>query len=141
MTSNENGTMCSAENANDLLSLIAGLKTLEGLRRDGMYAKLRRDGQTLMDTQHQILRDAGIAARIVGDPTLHEIVFTDGPVRNYRDVFAQNKDHTAAWNKSLRESGIFKSPGKLYPNLAISDADIEQSVEAFKEAARVLVSH
>ncbi|MEO0341906.1 MAG: aminotransferase class III-fold pyridoxal phosphate-dependent enzyme [Pseudomonadota bacterium] len=117
---------------------VAGLKTLEVLRRDGAYEKLRGDGQTLMDAQADALSDAGIAAQIVGDPTLHEVVFTDQPVRNYRDVLMQDKTRTAAWNRSLRASGLFKSPGKLYPNLAISKDDINQSMVAFKIAAASL---
>ncbi|MEO1564032.1 MAG: aminotransferase class III-fold pyridoxal phosphate-dependent enzyme [Pseudomonadota bacterium] len=117
---------------------VAGLKTLEVLRRDGMYEKLRADGETLMDAQASALSHAGIAAQIVGDATLHEVVFTDKPVRNYRDVLAQDKSRTAAWNHSLRASGIFKSPGKLYPNFALSDQDLETAVEAFGIAATKL---
>ncbi|MEM9212628.1 MAG: aminotransferase class III-fold pyridoxal phosphate-dependent enzyme [Pseudomonadota bacterium] len=115
---------------------VAGLKTLEVLRRDGMYEKLRADGQTLMDAQASALAEAGVPAQIVGDPTLHEVVFTDQPVRNYRDVLAQDKTHTSNWNACLRSSGIFKSPGKLYPNLAITEADIQHSIEAFGAAAQ-----
>ena len=117
---------------------VAGLKTLEVLRRDGMYDKLRADGQRLMDAQSKALHRAGIPAELVGDPTLHEVVFTDKPVRNYRDVLAQDKSRTAAWNASLRSSGVFKSPGKLYPNLAVSEDDIQQSVDAFAVAEEAL---
>jgi len=117
---------------------VAGLKSLEVLRRDGMYDKLRADGQRLMDAQAGALTAAGVPAQVVGDPTLHEVVFTDQPVRNYRDVLAQDKGASTAWNSSLRGSGIFKSPGKLYPNLALSEADIAKTEQAFDTAAENL---
>jgi hypothetical protein len=41
----------------------------------------------------------------------------------------------AAFNKALRGAGVFKSPGKLYPSLAIDDQDLEWTDRAVREAA------
>ncbi|MEX3011856.1 aspartate aminotransferase family protein [Hoeflea sp. TYP-13] len=113
----------------------AGLKTLEILRRPGAYEKLRQSGETLMDAIAAALTKAGIDHRIVGDPTLFDVVFTSGEVRNYRDVFKADAARNAHFNGALRAKGIFKSPGKLYPSLALTKEDIDQTIDAIAFAA------
>ena len=81
------------------------------------------------------LTEAGLDHRIVGDPTLFDVVFTAGEVRDYRDVFAADAGRNARFNAALRAKGIFKSPGKLYPSLALTKEDIAQTIEAIEFAA------
>ncbi|WP_275041683.1 hypothetical protein [Leisingera sp. ANG-S5] len=38
----------------------------------------------------------------------------------------------------LRQEGIFKSPGKTYPSLALTDEDLEQTEAAIRKAAAAL---
>ncbi|MFY0692700.1 MAG: aminotransferase class III-fold pyridoxal phosphate-dependent enzyme [Paracoccaceae bacterium] len=120
------------------VAAVAGLKTLEILRRDGQYAKLRGFGETLMETARNALDTHGIAHRIVGDQTLFDIVFTDRNVRDYRDVFHADSAKSACFNQVLRDSGIFKSPSKIYPCLALSEADFELVGQACTAAARAV---
>ena len=120
------------------LAAAAGLKTLEILRRPGAYGQLRALGQTMMDTMTSALTDRGIAHRIVGDPVLFDVVFTAEEVRDYRDVLAGDGDLNAAFNRRLRELGIFKSPGKTYPCLALTDGDMDRVGDAVTRAARSL---
>lgn len=122
------------------VAAVAGLKTMEILRRPGQYEKLRKIGQSLMDMISGHLDEAGIAHRIVGDPTLFDVVFTDRDVRNYRDVLAGDANANAAFNAVLREEGIFKSPGKLYPSLAVTDQDLEITDAAVRKAAKSLIA-
>jgi glutamate-1-semialdehyde 2,1-aminomutase len=122
------------------IAAVAGLKTMEILRRPGQYDKLRRTGQIIMDMASEHLDKAGIAHQIVGDQTLFDVVFTDKPVRNYRDVFNADADRNARFNALLREKGIFKSPGKLYPCLALTDAELDQTQDAIAYAARNLLA-
>ena len=84
------------------------------------------------------LRIAGVAHRIVGDATLFDVVFTDRPVRDYRDVLAGDKAKNAAFNARLREKGIFKSPGKLYPSLALTEEDLALTADAIAYAVEGL---
>lgn len=120
------------------IASVAGLKTLEILKRPGQYDKLRGLGQALMDMISNHLNAAGVAHQIVGDPTLFDVVFTDKPVRNYRDVKAGDAAKNAQFNEVLRSEGIFKSPGKLYPCLALTEADLELTDEAIRKAADAL---
>ena len=113
----------------------AGLKSLEILRRPGAYEQLRKTGEILMEAISGALGKAGVDHRIVGDATLFDVVFTAGTVRDYRDVFRADAKKNAHFNDALRAKGIFKSPGKVYPSMALTDADIEQTIEAVEFAA------
>ena len=117
---------------------VAGLKTLEILRRPGTYETLRSTGQRLMDIMHNNLKDVGIPHQIVGDPTLFDVVFTEHDVRNYRDVKSSNAAQTALFNKALRENGILKSPGKLYAHLAITETELDMTNAAAARAAKAV---
>jgi glutamate-1-semialdehyde 2,1-aminomutase len=117
----------------------AGLKTMEVLRRDGQYDRLRALGQSLQDMQSSALKDAGVAHRIRGDPTLFDILFTDGEPLDYRSARHEDPSINTIYNSTLRRGGIFKSPGKLYPNLALSDADLEITRECVSAAVRTLL--
>ncbi len=120
------------------VAAVAGLKTMEVLRREGQYDRLRANGQRLMDMAKAALDAQGIAHKIVGDPTLFEIVFTDGDIRDYRDVFGSDSAKGAKFNAVLMQNGMFKSPGKTYPSLALTEADFELCEAAYAKAAAVI---
>lgn len=112
----------------------AGLKTMEILRREGAYERLRAIGKHLQQIQSDALNEAGIAHRICGDETLFDIYFTNAECRDYRSANHDDPQRNATYNAVLRAHGIFKSPGKLYPSLAITDADLEQTRIAVRHA-------
>ena len=118
------------------VAAVAGLKTLEILRRPGQYEKIYADGETLMQAMSAQLSDVGHAHQVVGDTTLFDVVFTETPVRNYRDVVQGDKQKAAAFNAGLRRHGILKPPGKVYMSMALTGADMAQTIEAVGAAAR-----
>ena len=122
------------------IAAAAGLKTMEILRRDGSYDQLRTTGRTLKMMQSDALSQAGIAHQICGDDTLFDIFFTNAPCRDFRTAKHDDPQRNAIYNDVLRKHGVFKSPGKLYPSLAITDADLEQSKDAAWAAAQSLAS-
>ncbi|MEM6596207.1 MAG: aminotransferase class III-fold pyridoxal phosphate-dependent enzyme [Pseudomonadota bacterium] len=117
----------------------AGLKTLEILRRPGKFEHLRDLGRTVAAMIEAALSAQGIAHRIVGDDTLFDVVFTDREVRDYRDTHAADRARAAKFTLALRDHGVFKSAGKTYPNLALTEADFEITKAALDAAARALV--
>ena len=120
------------------VAAVAGMKTMEILRRPGQYDKLRGLGKTLMTAISEHLGKAGFDHQVVGDPTLFDVLFTSVKIKDYRDVYKADAARNLRFNKLLREKGIFKSPGKLYPSLALTDADIEQTIDAISYAAAKL---
>ncbi|WP_171176940.1 aspartate aminotransferase family protein [Ruegeria sp. HKCCD8929] len=120
------------------VAAVAGLKTMEVLRREGQYDKLRANGRRLMEMAGAALDAHGIAHRIVGDPTLFEIVFADTDIRDYRDVFRSDGERTGRFNAMLMQNGMFKSPAKTYPSLALTEADFELCERAYAKAAEAV---
>lgn len=117
---------------------VAGLKTMEVLARDGAYDTLRDLGRDLQDMQTTALSDAGIPHQIVGDETLFDIYFTDQTCRDYRSAAHDDPERNATYNRVLREHGVFKSPGKLYPSLAITADDLELTRHAVQAAVAAI---
>lgn len=118
---------------------VAGLKTMEVLKRPGAYEKLRASGQRVMDAIARELGAAGVAHRVVGDPVLFDVVFTDRDVKNYRDTVDGNAEQARIFNSVLRSHGILKPDSKFYISLALTDADLAQTEEAIAAAGKALV--
>ncbi|MCV6584485.1 MAG: aminotransferase class III-fold pyridoxal phosphate-dependent enzyme [Marinibacterium sp.] len=126
------------------VAAVAGRKTLEILRRDGAYDRLRANGRRLMDLGAAALTAHAIPHRIVGDPTLFEFVFPaapehpGAPIRSYRDVADSHMARAARFNATLMREGLFKSAGKTYPSLALTDDDFALAEQAYTRAAAAL---
>jgi glutamate-1-semialdehyde 2,1-aminomutase len=119
---------------------VAGLKTMEVLRRPGQYDRLRALGQALMDMQREALDAEGVSHRICGDPTLFDIYFTDRDPVDYRSARHTDPRCNVVWNETLRANGVFKSAGKLYPSLALTDEDLELTRKAVARAAKAVAA-
>lgn len=120
------------------IAAAAGLKTMEVLRREGAYDTLRATGKTLQSMQSDALTSAGIPHNICGDETLFDIFFTSQPCRDYRSAKHDDPSRNAVYNDTLRANGVFKSPGKLYPSLALTDADLDQTANAIHAAVSAI---
>lgn len=122
------------------LAAVAGLKTLEILRRPGAYESLCDHGNALINAIHTNMSAAGIDCQVVGEPMLFDAVFTASEVTDYRDVSKANGTLSASYNRVLREQGIFKSPGKMYPSLALTEEDMQKTIESIAVAAKKMAA-
>ncbi|SMX28804.1 Glutamate-1-semialdehyde 2,1-aminomutase [Pelagimonas phthalicica] len=120
------------------IAAAAGLKTMEILGRAGNYERLRETGKTLQDMQSTALSKAGIPHQICGDETLFDIYFTDAHCRDYRSAHHDDPGRNTLYNKTLRSHGVFKSPGKLYASLAITQEDLELTQNAVMQAVQAI---
>ena len=120
------------------VAAVAGRKTMEVLRRPGTYDQLREIGARLQAMQSKALTEAGIPHTVCGDETLFDIWFTEQTCSDYRSAQHDDPARNARYNQVLREHGVFKSPGKLYPHLAVTDADLELTENAVKAAVAAL---
>jgi len=109
--------------------------TLEILRRPGAYDRIQATGRAIIEALEQNFARVGIQARVIGHPSLFDVVFIDRPVRNYRDFLAGDAGLMKRFNTLLRQRGILKPDSKFYISLAHDDADIAQTVDAIRFAA------
>jgi len=112
----------------------AGLATMAILRRPGAYERIHGTGRELMGALGELLKRAGIAAQVTGEPPLFDVVFTDEPIRDYRSTLTGDTAMARRFNALLRERGILKGEQKYYISLAHTDADIKDTIAAWKGA-------
>jgi glutamate-1-semialdehyde 2,1-aminomutase len=116
------------------VAAVAGLKTLEILRRPGTYDAVFATGRTLWEGLAERIRRAGIPAQVVGEPPLFDIVYADGEVRDYRGTARGDKEMSAHVNRCMRAGGILKGESKYYLSTAHDAADIGKALAAFDTA-------
>lgn len=122
------------------VAAVAGLATLQVLKQPGAYDKVFATGRTLMAALSGALKKAGIKAQVIGEPPLFDVVFTDQPIKDYRDTLKGDKAMATRFNQLLRERGLMKGESKYYVSLAHTQADIDHTIKAWEEAVKKLTS-
>ena len=112
----------------------AGLATMAILKRPGAYERIHATGRELMGALGDLLKRAGIAAQVTGEPPLFDVVFTDETIRDYRSTLTGDADLMRRFNGLLRERGILKGESKYYISLAHTDQDIKDTIGIWKDA-------
>ncbi len=120
------------------VAAVAGMKTMEILQRPGAYDTLRDSGRRLMDMLSNELGSRDVPHRLVGDPTLFDVMFLDHDIRNYREGVRADSKRNAHFNQVLRQNQILKSPGKLYPHMALVEDDFDLAALAINKAAQAV---
>ena len=113
---------------------VAGLATLEVLKRPGMYERAFATGRELMGTLAELLQSAGLPAQVIGEPVLFDVVFSADPIRDYRGTLKGDADMLRRFNAALRQRGIMKGESKYYVSVAHTDEDIKHTIDAWKDA-------
>ena len=111
----------------------AGLATMAILKRPGAYERIHATGRELMGALGDLLKRAGIAAQVTGEPPLFDVVFTDETIRDYRSTLSGDTDLMRRFNALLRERGILKGESKYYISLAHTDQDIKDTIGIWKD--------
>jgi glutamate-1-semialdehyde 2,1-aminomutase len=122
------------------VAAVAGLATLDVLKRPGTYERLFATGRTLMQGLRSSLEGAGIRARVIGEPPLFDVVFADGDMKDYRDTARGDAAMMKRFNQLLRENGVLKGDSKFYISLAHDERDVDVALRAFDAAARALAA-
>ena len=116
----------------------AGLATLRELQQEGLYERYRATGTYLRETLQRLLDEAEVPAQVAGDASAFDVYFTDHPISDYRSTLDSNKEMNRVFDRALLEHGIFKRPSQFYIGMCHTDADVEQTVDAFKASVAAL---
>jgi glutamate-1-semialdehyde 2,1-aminomutase len=119
------------------IAAAAGLKTLEILKRPGAYERIFATGRALMEGYADVLKRTGIEARVVGEPPMFDIVFTDREVTDYRSALG-DADKMKRCNALLRARRVLKGESKYYVSLAHTAEDVELTLAAFAASIAAL---
>ena len=116
------------------VAAVAGLATLDILKREGAYEGLFATGQQLKDELTRLLNEAEIPAQVVGHASVFDVYFTETEIIDYRSTLTADKGMLARFNALLLERGVLKGSPKFYISTAHSPGDVEQTIEVFASA-------
>jgi len=120
------------------VAAVAGLATLEILKRPGAYEQIFATGRALMEGIAELLKTAGTPARVVGEPPLFDVVFTDRAIHDYRTSLRGDAEQLGRFNRLLRDYGVLKGDTKFYVSLAHTGEDVRHTLDATTAAIRDL---
>ena len=122
------------------ISAAAALAALKELRRGGAYERLFEMGGRLERSLQRLLDDAGIPARVTGEPPAFEVWFTDQEIRDHRSTLSADMAMQARFMGLLLDRGIVKAHEKFFVSMAHTDEDVKITLEAFASAIDALRS-
>jgi glutamate-1-semialdehyde 2,1-aminomutase len=113
---------------------VAGLMTLEVLRRPGTYEAVFATGERLIEGLSGMIRQRGLPAQVIGEPVLFDIIFAEGEISDYRAGLRQDADAMKRFNAALRANGVLKGDSKFYVSTVHDDDDVRLTLAAFAAA-------
>lgn len=130
-----------------VLGVDAALKTIEILRRDNgaMHRKLFHLGRLATEQLNEAIARLGVKARVQSFGSVFALYFTDGPIRNYRDLlplrFGKMGGLRTAYRKYALAHGVYvpRTPGgRCFISAAHTEDDIAKIADI---TTRFLTEH
>jgi glutamate-1-semialdehyde 2,1-aminomutase len=116
------------------VAAVAGLATLEVLKREGAYGQIFATGRQIKEGLARMLKDARIPATVVGEPPLFDVVFAEGDISDYRGTLRGDAELMKQMNSGLLERGVLKGDSKYYVSLAHTAEDVQHTLGAMQGA-------
>jgi len=118
------------------VSLVAGLKCIEILRREGVYEHLNSLGERIRKGLAEIL--AGEGAHVFGIGSVFHVLFTPlSRIANYRDAAAADRSKLLMFDLGLVNRGIyFPAAHACFLSLAHTDEDIKATLTKTSHLAK-----
>ena len=120
------------------ISATAALACIRELGAPGVYERLAATGSRLMGSLQRLLDDAGIPARVTGEPSVFQPWFTDGEIVDHRSTLAADLRRGTRFVDLLLEAGVVKAHEKFFVSTAHGDEDVGRTLEAFAWAVERL---
>jgi len=121
------------------LAMAAGLKTLELLRRPGVYADLEASSAALCDGLGGILREAGIEHVTNRVGSMWTTFFCPGPVTDYASAKKSDTARFGRFFRGMLERGVLLAPSQFeagFVGLAHDQKAIGRTLEAARATLR-----
>jgi glutamate-1-semialdehyde 2,1-aminomutase len=119
------------------VSAVAGLATLEELSRPGAYERLHQLGERLRSGIRAAASAAGVGAQVMGTGSFFQVVYTDvNPVTRYAELIAEDAEFGNEVGRIVFERGNLVREEKMYLSLVHTEADIDQTVDAYAAAMK-----
>lgn len=117
--------------------LAAGLATIGTLEEANVMDALFDRTQLLRNELEALYRNYGVAMQTVGKGSIFNIVLTDAPIKNYRDMGKANMQLRKEIDYELLRLGVYIKPLNRYSMSVVhSEEDIARTVAAHESALK-----
>ncbi|MCH9040476.1 MAG: aminotransferase class III-fold pyridoxal phosphate-dependent enzyme, partial [Chloroflexi bacterium] len=119
------------------VAMAAGVRTLELLKKPGVYEELEAKGKRLADGLQQVFSDAEVPLRINRVGSMMTLFFNAGEVTGWDSVNASDRDGFSRFFHRMVDEGVYLPPSPfeaMFVSLAHTDADIDATVDAARRA-------
>jgi glutamate-1-semialdehyde 2,1-aminomutase len=122
------------------VNMAATVATLQELTRGDVYAQIEQRGRRLMRGIEEILRAAGIPARVQGFPGIFHVAFgVAKPLETYRDTFSIDRARYVKFTTALIERGVRAlERGAWFLSCEHDDAVIDDTLGIVADVASVI---
>ncbi len=121
------------------ITCVAGVATLRELERPGTYERLERSAQRLRAGFREVCARLGVPARVMGEGSIVGLLFTSQEVVDYRGTLECDRELAGKLDVEMMKRGVLHSPGgKYYVSTAHTEADVDQTLDIFEAALRVV---
>ena len=123
------------------LAMTAGIKTLELLKRPGTYEQLEATTKRLAEGIQEAAKAAGLPICGNSISAMFGFFLCDGPVRNFEEAKGNDSERFAKLHRAMLERGVYLAPSSFeagFTSLAHTDADIDATLEAFRESFQLI---
>jgi glutamate-1-semialdehyde 2,1-aminomutase len=113
-----------------------GLKTLEILDRDDVFASIESQTNKLVEGLRNAASEAGVDVQVGSQGAMFGMYFTDKPVENFEQAKATNIERFKKFFNGMLKEGVYLAPSAFeagFVSMAHTDKDIEATVAAAKK--------
>lgn len=116
------------------VAMVAGLATIEELKKPGVYEELDRKGKRLADGLCRATGDAAIHAFCTRVGSMSCMYFTHLEVSNWTTASTSDTERYAAYFRGMLEAGFIIAPSQFEATF-VSLAHTDEDIDAFLDAA------
>jgi glutamate-1-semialdehyde 2,1-aminomutase len=123
------------------LAMVAGMKTLEILKRPGTYERLDQLTSRLINGILDAGKEAGVPVCGGHISGMFGFFFTEGPVNCFADASKSDTEKFAKWHRGMLERGFYLAPSQYeagFMSLAHTEEDIDRTIAAAREVMKTL---
>lgn len=116
------------------VSMAAGLAVIDTLKREKVYQKVNKAGNSLRSALSDVIADLRLDYSVSGIGSMFKVFFGDMPY-NYQDALKCDKEKFNVFFKKMLSHGIFLPPSQYETNflsLAHSQEDIDKTIGAYQ---------
>ena len=121
------------------IAATAGLATLRTLDADrSLYQKAFATGHELKHALQEMLDQAEIPAKVVGEDVVFDVYFTGSEITDYRSTLSADAQMHQRFNRLLLENGVLKGTIKFYVGTCHTPQDVQETLGALRRVIDAL---